>query len=339
MDVSAQLLLNTLPVALLLHDHGGNITFANQAFERETGLSVGELQGKAVSGLAHFDGKDAQAWTDALSTAAATVAPVSLEAVYQHTEEWRHYQVEVVPEFSSVGQPTGSLLSVLRNVTELRQTQAELQRSRRQMESQHAELLKANGHLETFVYTAAHDLRSPVANLIVLSKLLMGNPRPEQQPMLMESVQQAVTRLDHTITGLVEVLEVQSTFHVAVQATRFDDVLAQTREELAAEMSRVDVTLASDFAACPRINYIRAYLYSIFRNLLGNALKYRAEGRPLEISVTSGHTGEFVTLAFADNGTGIELSRQAHKLFRPFSRLTTRGVGKGLGLHLVKNMV
>ena len=46
-----------------------------------------------------------------------------------------------------------------------------------------------------------------------------------------------------------------------------------------------------------------------------------------------------MTLAFADNGLGIDLSRQGHKLFRPFSRLTTRGEGKGLGLYLIKNMV
>jgi PAS domain S-box-containing protein len=339
MEESAQLLLNALPVALLRHDLGGKIIFANRAFERETGLWARALPGKAVLGLEHFDGKDAQAWTDALRTAAAVATPVSIEVVYHHPGGSRHYQVEVVPESASEGGLAASLLSVLRDITKLRQSHADLQHARSQMESQHAELLKVNGHLETFVYTAAHDLRSPVANLLVLTKLLMGNPRPEQQPMLMESVQQAVTRLDHTITGLVEVLEVQSTFHVAVQSTRFEDALAQTRDELAAEMAGVDVTLSSDFTPCPRINYIRAYLSSIFRNLLGNALKYRVEGRPLEVSVTSGRTGEYVTLAFSDNGTGIDLARQGHKLFRPFSRLTTQGDGKGMGLHLVKNMV
>jgi nitrogen-specific signal transduction histidine kinase len=46
-----------------------------------------------------------------------------------------------------------------------------------------------------------------------------------------------------------------------------------------------------------------------------------------------------VTLAFSDNGVGIDLPRQGHKLFQPFSRLTTRGDGKGLGLYLIKNMV
>lgn len=339
MEESWQLLLNTIPVALLRHDGGGTVTFANAAFLQETGLSSGAVQGKTVSGLAYFDGRDAQAWEEALHTVAATGNPVVIELAHSQPEAGRHYQVEVAPQFSSEGSPAASLMSVLRNVSELRQSRADLQRSLRQMESQHAELLKVNGHLETFVYTAAHDLRAPVANLMVLTKLLAGNPKPEQHPMLLETMQQAVARLDHTITGLVEVLEVQSTFRVAVQSTRFEDILALTREELAAEIRIAGATLSADFAACSHINYIRAYLASIFRNMLGNALRYRAEGRPPEISVISGRTEEFVTLAFADNGTGIDLSRQGHKLFRPFSRLTTQGDGKGLGLHLVKNMV
>ncbi len=323
MEESSKTLLNTLPVAIARHDGDGVITFVNAAFERETGLPAATVLGRPVPGLPSFDG--AGTWDDILRAVLGTRSPGAAEVRCGDPSTLRHYAVEVVPETTSDGQPATGAWSVLRNQSDLRQSQAEL--------------AKVSGHLETFVYTAAHDLRAPVANLLVLTKLLLGDPGPAQRHALLETAQQSVAQLDRTIKGLVEVLEVQSTFHATVQPVSLESILAGVRKELAADPAGAALTVAADFTACPRVSYIRAYLESIFRNLLGNAAKYRSEDRPPAIAVASGREGEFVTLAFADNGVGIDLARQGHKLFRPFSRLTTRGDGKGLGLYLVKNMV
>ncbi len=337
MEESLETLLNTLPVAIARHGGDGVITFVNAAFERETGLTAAMVLGRPVPGLPSFDG--AGAWDDALQTALGTRSPGAAEVRCGDPSALRHYAVEVVPETPSDGAPATGAWSVLRNLSDLRQSQADLQQSQLLMQLQQAELAKVSGHLETFVYTAAHDLRAPVANLLVLTKLLAGEPEPAQRHALLETAQQSVAQLDRTIKGLVEVLEVQSAFHVTVQPVSLESILAGVRKELAADPVGAALTVAADFTACHRVSYIRAYLESFFRNLLGNAAKYRSEDRPPAIAVASGREGEFVTLAFADNGVGIDLARQGHKLFRPFSRLTTRGEGKGLGLYLVKNMV
>ncbi|CAA9285372.1 MAG: hypothetical protein AVDCRST_MAG56-4080 [uncultured Cytophagales bacterium] len=337
MEDRSNTLLNTLPVALARHDGDGVIAFVNAAFARETGLPAEAATGRRVSELPAFEG--AAAWLTALQAVLRTQAPAAVEMRCGAAPAFRHYAVDLVPDVAPDGGPAAGAWSVLRNLSELRQSQADLQESRLLMQDQHAELVKVSGHLETFVYTAAHDLRAPVANLLVLTKLLMGDPGPAQRGLLLETMQQSVARLDQTIRGLVEVLEIQSTFLVAVQPVSFADVLAGVREELATETAEGGARIEADFSACPEATYIRAYLQSIFRNLLGNALKYRAEGRPPVVSVTSGRSGGFVTLAFADNGVGLDLPRLAHKLFQPFSRLTTRGDGKGLGLYLIKNMV
>jgi PAS domain S-box-containing protein len=338
MEESAHRLLNTLPAAVARHDGDGVITFVNAAFARETGLAAATLPGRTVRELSPpFDAAGTQAWADALGAVLAHGSAATAEVRSGEAPSVRHFAVEVVPDLSPDGRP--GALSVFRDLSELRQSQADLLESRQLVQQQQAELVKVSGHLETFVYTAAHDLRAPVANLTVLTKLLMGNPAASQQDSLLEMMQQSVAQLDRTITGLVEVLEVQSTFHVAVQPVSLEAVLAGARQELGSGGAGAVPTIAADFTACPRVFYIRAYLESIFRNLLGNASKYRSEERPLEITVTSGREGKFVTLAFTDNGVGIDLSRQGHKLFRPFSRLTTRGDGKGLGLYLIKSMV
>jgi PAS domain S-box-containing protein len=339
MEESWKTLLNTLPVAIARHDGDGVITFVNVAFQRETGLPAAAVLGRSVPGLPPFDVADAQAWADALQAVLSSQSSATAEVRSVAPSAARYYAVEVVPAPSPDGRVGAGALSVFRNLTDLRQSQADLQQYGLLMQHQQDELMKLSGHLETFVYTSAHDLRAPVANLLVLTKLLMGNSTPAQQNSLLEMMQHSVAQLDRTITGLVEVLEVQSTFQVAVQPVSLEAVLTRAREELEAGMAGAAFSITADFTACPQVTYIRAYLESIFRNLLANASRYRSEERPLKITLTSGREGKFVTLAFSDNGVGIDLSRQGNKLFRPFSRLTTRGDGKGLGLYLIKNMV
>jgi two-component system CheB/CheR fusion protein len=47
----------------------------------------------------------------------------------------------------------------------------------------------------------------------------------------------------------------------------------------------------------------------------------------------------FVLLTVRDNGMGMNLNKYKQHLFKPFTRFTNKASGKGLGLHLVKNMV
>jgi signal transduction histidine kinase len=94
-----------------------------------------------------------------------------------------------------------------------------------------------------------------------------------------------------------------------------------------------------DFYDCPRLRYNETYLLSILRNLVSNALKYRSPKRPLQLEITTGRSGPFVLLTVKDNGIGMDGKQVHEKLFKPFSRLSEQGEGKGLGLHLVKHMV
>ena len=256
MEESWKTLLNTLPVIIARHNGDGIITFVNAAFEQETGLPEATVLGQSVPALTSFDGTDA--WGIALQAVLTNQSPASAEVHWGNPQSSRHYAVEVVPETTPEGRPGTGAWSVFRNITDLRQSQAELHQSRLLMQHQEAELAKVNGHLETFVYTAAHDLRSPVTNLMVLTKLLVGNPDSAQRGHLLETMQHSVTQLDRTLTGLVEVLEVQSTFQVAVQPLALESVLAVAREELRTGAADPAPTIVGDFTACPRVTYIRA---------------------------------------------------------------------------------
>jgi signal transduction histidine kinase len=78
-------------------------------------------------------------------------------------------------------------------------------------------------------------------------------------------------------------------------------------------------------------------LGQILRNLIGNAVKFRARSRPLKITVSTQDVGPMVELVVEDNGVGME-SERAKQAFEPFHRaLVDREVpGHGLGLAIVE---
>jgi signal transduction histidine kinase len=89
-----------------------------------------------------------------------------------------------------------------------------------------------------------------------------------------------------------------------------------------------------------RVHTNRAYLHSIFFNLLSNALKYRAPERSLHVVVTA--TGEPTgakTIVVADNGSGFDQERAGTNLFQLYQRFHAQPAGRGVGLYLVKTHV
>ena len=79
-------------------------------------------------------------------------------------------------------------------------------------------------------------------------------------------------------------------------------------------------------------------LGQILRNVLGNALKYRAADRACRLEISTRVEPGSVTLDVADNGQGMEASA-ARRAFEPFYRGTSEGTGHGLGLAIVDSYV
>ena len=86
---------------------------------------------------------------------------------------------------------------------------------------------------------------------------------------------------------------------------------------------------------------MRAQLHSVLFNLLGNALKYAAPGRPPRVRVHTRLAGpdQHPVLTVQDNGRGIDLARHGGQLFQLFSRFHPEVEGSGMGLYLVNRVV
>jgi PAS domain S-box-containing protein len=206
-------------------------------------------------------------------------------------------------------------------------------------ERKNQELLRMNQVLDNFVYSAAHDLRAPVSNLKGLVNLFAHPNSKLSQEKFLKETKTSLDRLDNTIVGLVEVIEIQNKTEDILKVVNFQEVFDLLVKEFSPEIDKDKMVLQTDFYRAPTIKYIEVYLNSIMRNLLSNAIKYKADDRDLEIRVSTYKEDGYIVLSMSDNGIGMDLEKYGKNLFKPFTRFNKKVEGKGIGLHLIKNMV
>lgn len=222
----------------------------------------------------------------------------------------------------------------------VRERTMELESSAKILTAQNERLKKMNEYMDNFVFAAAHDLKSPVVNL----KLLVNNiNRPElaaERDNLLGSLTDVVNRLDKTLNGLVQIIEVQSDEANAAKRLDIREAIEMAKLEYAHEIqecqAQFDIQLEAEST---EIFYFEPFLLSIVKNLLSNSLKYCCKDRPLVIHIKAYKSEGYSLLSFDDNGNGIDLEKHRKNLFKAFNRFSKNSEGTGIGLHLIKSMV
>lgn len=215
----------------------------------------------------------------------------------------------------------------------------EVEKAYNKAEISNTKLKSVNKVLETFVYAAAHDLRSPIINLKSLLAFINQTNNIDRKFEMIRRFEEAVKRLDNTISGLGEIIEVQEVDNSNVRNIYFQDVLDQVVAEYEYKMVECNASITVDFDSCPSIVYFESYITSIFTNMVTNAVKYCKETEPLLLEISSSYENETIILKFKDNGIGMDLERYKTNLFKPFKRFSNKAEGKGIGLHIIKSMI
>jgi signal transduction histidine kinase len=113
------------------------------------------------------------------------------------------------------------------------------------------------------------------------------------------------------------------------------EVIADLEHRIREQKARIEID------RLPTINADRSQLHRLFLNLVGNALKFQAEGnRPwVRVKLTK-IDRKHVEIQVSDNGIGFE-EKYLDRIFRPFQRLHGRGQyqGTGMGLAICKKIV
>jgi len=224
---------------------------------------------------------------------------------------------------------------------ELAAINEELRATNEELHASNTQLLRTNTDLDTFVYTASHDLKAPIANIEGLLEALSRNlpTAVTQEPLiarLLALMSGAVDRFRQTIAHLTNIVQLQQI--EASAAVRLSTLVTDVQLDLAPLLEATTATLTLAVDECEPVYVPANTLRSVLYNLLSNALKYRAPDRAAWVALRVQCSPNHVVVQVQDNGLGLSEEQQA-RLFGLFRRLHTHVEGAGVGLYTVKRLV
>ena len=187
----------------------------------------------------------------------------------------------------------------------------------------------------------AHELRTPISNLIGEAEVMLSKPRtPLQYQQNIESSLEEFTRLGHMIHSLLFLAKAESTdikvkpelLDAEVQARAVIDYFVELFQE-----NDISLTIRGNAALYADPPLFRRAL----SNVLSNALRYTTAGGSVDISI-HGDKQKNAIFVVSDSGIGIhpdDIPNIFNRFFRAESARTLDATGSGLGLAIVKSIV
>ncbi len=234
------------------------------------------------------------------------------------------------------GEP--AVLSVLRDVTAIKQAEMEIVRLNRELEQRLLDLKNANDELETFNATVSHDLRVPLIAIVGFSERILkryGEGLDEKLLEQMGMIRASAVKMEQLMEELLNYSRLGK--RALQQATiEMNGLVESVVKELRTIYPDGEVSV-SPLAPCFGDE---GMIRQVFVNLLANAFKFSShrDNRLIEVGCTE-RTKENVYFV-RDNGAGFD-TNQKGRLFQAFQRLHMQEEfkGTGMGLVIVKRIV
>ena len=226
---------------------------------------------------------------------------------------------------------------------ELAAINEELMATNEELNESNTQLTRTNVDLDTFIYTASHDLKAPISNIeSILLALRDQLPAAVQQDelvaQLLGMLQGTVARFQLTIAQLTDIAKLELAHAGKAEPVPLAQVVEDVRQDLLPQLEQAATQLTVEVAPALVVSFSPANLRSIVYNLLSNASKYHSPARPSQVLVRAEQTLQGVVLTVQDNGLGMSEVQQ-RQLFGLFQRLHTHVEGTGVGLYIVKRLV
>ena len=202
------------------------------------------------------------------------------------------------------------------------------------------ELETSNQELESYSYSIAHDLRTPLRSIIGFSQILLESASDKFSKTEWSDLKRVISAGTHMAQLIDDILELSRISRKGIDTRRTDlSELATTHAHL---LTSHTPERSATFHIEPGLHAIGdpELLKIAVQNLLDNAWKFTANRDDAEISLRSKQVDNETVYSLCDNGVGFDMA-YVEMLFKPFYRLhnETEFPGTGVGLATVKRII
>lgn len=198
------------------------------------------------------------------------------------------------------------------------------------------QLRKTNKELDTFIYRASHDLKSPISRIMGLSTLAKLEAPDSVLKEYFNLIELAANDMKNLLAKLTQVHELLNK-KIAITEIDVPSLLGSIRESLKHLDQEVDVKYSFNIKDRLSFRSDEDIVKIIIENLIENAIIFRKENTKevhyIHIEIIE--KDNMIHIVVRDSGQGIHPEHH-DKLFDMFFRASDTSKGTGLGLYLVK---
>ncbi len=332
-----RLLMEAAPIGICVLNAQDRFEAVNDAYCALTGYTREELLAAQVGDLHPPEERAAHMGRLHARSAAGRSEPVEF-TLRTRTGERRTVLGRGATIMGADGQPRR--LGFVVDITERKTAEEVLRRA-------NAALERASRAKSAFLATMSHEIRTPLNGVIGLTSLLQATPLSPQQSEYVSALHASGEGLLGLISDILDFSKIEAG-QLSLEVRTFDPrrlvgevvglFTAQARAKGLGLNAQVDPLVPALLAGDA------GRLRQVLLNLLGNALKFTAQGE-VEIAVSlveESAEGALVRVAVRDTGIGIAPEAQA-AMFEPFTQAdastTRRYGGTGLGLAIARRLV
>jgi signal transduction histidine kinase len=211
-----------------------------------------------------------------------------------------------------------------------------IERYRRRLKKQVADLEEAGRFRETQIATMAHDIRSPVAALSGYVTLLEEDSNdPKERADLLGRIGSTAWNMDLAVSNVLDYYDAQDEAIVA-EPVELDpnQVLSDVAQDCELQARRRKLNLRVEIAPLPQCKLDRRHFERTARNLIAYAMGRTATG---EIFLRAGLHNDAIAIEVTDSGAALSEAQQQALFQRP-SQNGDRGAARGIGLFIARTM-